>query len=254
MECGLFMQKVLVTGASVGIGRETAVLFAAHGAQVIINYNSSEAEAQETLRMVEAVGGKGYLAKADVSDAAAVADLIHEAVRLMDGLDVLVNNAGVARSIPFDDLDAVTVNDWDVVNKTNVESIFFCCREAAKVMQESSCIINLASISGMLPRGTSIPYSVSKAAVIHLTKCLANVFSPKIRVNSVSPGITQNTRWNANNANFNLKEYQAGAAAIPMKRLGNPSDIAAAILYLASDQASYITGINLPVEGGMNVK
>ncbi|MDR1490708.1 MAG: SDR family oxidoreductase [Desulfovibrio sp.] len=248
------MQKVLVTGASVGIGRETAVLFAKQGAQVVINYNSSEAEAGETLRMVEAAGGKGYLAKADVSDDSAASALIHEAVRLMDGLNVLVNNAGITRFIPFDDLDAVTSDDWDILYKTNVESIFFCCREAAKVMPEGSCIINLASISGILPRGSSIPYSVSKAAIIHLTKCLANVFSPKIRVNSVSPGVIQNTRWNAGNANFNLEKYQSGTNAIPMKRLGNPSDIASAILYLASDQASYITGVNLPVEGGMSVK
>ena len=248
------MQKVLVTGASVGIGRETAVLFAKQGAQVVINYNGSEAEARETLRMVEAAGGKGYLAKADVSNEAAAAALIHEAVRLMDGMNILINNAGITRFIPFDDLDAVTSDDWDVLYKTNVESIFFCCREAAKVMPEGSCIVNLASVSGMLPRGSSIPYAVSKAAIIHLTKCLANVFSPKIRVNSVSPGTVQNTRWNAGNPNFDLGKYQSGGEAVPMKRLGNPSDIASAILYLASEQASYVTGINLPVEGGMSVK
>ena len=248
------MKKVLVTGASVGIGRETAVLFAKQGAKVVINYNSSEAEAQETLSMVEAAGGTGYLARADVSDADAAKALIHEAVRLMDGLDVLVNNAGITRFIPFNDLDAVTVEDWDSLYKTNVESIFFCCREAAKVMAEGSSIINLASISGMLPRGSSIPYSVSKAAIIHLTKCLAKVLSPKIRVNCVSPGIIQNTRWNDNNTNFNLENYQSGANEVPMKRLGDPSDIAAAILYLASDQASYVTGINLPVEGGINIR
>ena len=248
------MQKVLVTGASIGIGREIAVAFARQGAQVVINYNSSEADANETLRLVEATGIKGYLAKADVSDEKAAATLIRKAADLMDGLNVLVNNAGITRFIPFGDLDAVTAEDWDVLYKTNVESMFFCSREAAKIMPEGSCIINLASISGMMPRGSSIPYAVSKAAIIHLTKCLATALSPKIRVNSVSPGTIQNTRWNSSNPSFDQDEYQSRANSIPMKRLGEPSDIAGAVLYLASDQASYVTGINLPVEGGLSVK
>ena len=248
------MQKVLITGASVGIGRETAVLFAKQGAQVVINYKSAESDAQETLRLVEAAGGKGYLAQADVSDASAAAALIHEAARLMDGLNVLVNNAGITRFIPFGDLDSVTAEDWDVLYKTNVQSMFFCCREAAKVMPEGSCIVNLASSSGMRPRGSSIPYAVSKAAILHLTECLANVLAPRIRVNSVSPGTIQDTRWNTGNANFNLEQYQAGAKDIPMQRLGYADDIAPAIVYLASQEAQYITGINLPVEGGMSVK
>ena len=248
------MQKVLVTGASVGIGRETAIAFAKQGAQVVINYNSSEADAKETLRLVEEAGGVGFILKADVSDETCAKTLVREASRLMDGLNVLINNAGITRFIPFDDLDSATAEVWDTLYKTNVESIFFCCREAAKIMPAGSCIVNLASISGMLPRGSSIPYSVSKAAIIHLTKCLANVLSPKIRVNSVSPGTIQNTRWNASNPNFDLESYQAGAEGFPMKRLGEPEDIASAIVFLASDQASYITGANLPVEGGGCVK
>ena len=233
-----------------GIGRATAVAFAKQGAQVVINYKSSEVEAQETLRLVEASGGKGFLAKADVSVEAAAATLIREAERLMGGLNVLVNNAGVTRFIPFDDLDAATADVWDSLYKINVESIFFCCREAAKIMPEGSSIVNLSSVAGMSPRGSSIPYAVSKAAIIHLTKCLATVLAPRIRVNSVSPGTIQNTRWNATNPNFDMDKYQGRANATPMKRLGEPSDIADAILYLASGQASYVTGTNLPVEGG----
>ena len=248
------MQKVLITGASVGIGRETAVAFAKQGAQIVINYNSSETDAMETLRLVEEAGGKGFIAQADVSCEKAAAELVRKAAELMDGLDVLVNNAGITRFIPFGDLDAVTTEDWDVLYKTNVESMFFCCREAAKLMPEGGCIVNLASVSGMMPRGSSIPYSVSKAAIIHLTKCLAGVLSPKIRVNSVSPGVIQNTRWNSTNANFNPEKYQSGAEDVPMKRLGEPGDIAAAVLYLASPQACYVTGVNLPVEGGLNIK
>ena len=248
------MQKVLVTGASVGIGRAAAVAFAKQGAQVVINYKSAEAEAQETLRLVEATGGKGFLAQADVSDEAAVTAFIRQAEHMMGGLNVLVNNAGITRFIPFQDLDAATADVWDSLYKINVESIFFCCREAAKVMPEGSSIVNLASVSGMMPRGSSIPYAVSKAAIIHLTKCLALVLAPKIRVNSVSPGVIQNTRWNATNPDFDMEQYQSRASLVPMKRLGEPLDIAEAILYLASEQASYITGANLPVEGGATLK
>ena len=248
------MQKVLVTGASIGIGREIAVAFARQGSQVVINYVRAEADAQETLRLVEAAGSTGYLAQADVSDENAAAALVRKAADLMGGLNVLVNNAGITRFIPFNNLDAVTSEDWDVLYKTNVTSMFFCAREAAKVMPEGSCIVNLASVSGMRPRGSSIPYAVSKAAIIHLTQCLAATLSPKIRVNSVSPGAIQDTRWNSTNLSFNQEEYQSKAKAVPMKRLGNPGDIAAAVLYLASDQASYVTGINLPVEGGVYLK
>jgi len=250
------MQKVLVTGASVGIGRQTAVAFAKQGAQIVINYRKDEEQAKETLRLVEEAGGKGYLCRADVSDEAEAARLISDAAGLLGGLDVLVNNAGVTKFIPFSDLDSATADVWDSLYKINVESIFFCSRAAAKVMQKQDkggCIINLASVSGMMPRGSSIPYSVSKAAIIHLTKCLAQVLSPKIRVNSVSPGVVQNTRWNSTNPGFNLETYQAGAAGIPLKRLGNPEDIAGAVVFLASDAASYITGANIPLEGGMNI-
>lgn len=251
------MQKrVLVTGASVGIGRQTAIAFAKQGAKVVINYRKDEKQAEETLRLVEEAGGRGYLCRADVSDEAEAAGLIAEAAVLLGGLDVLVNNAGVTKFIPFNDLDAVTADDWDNLYKINVESIFFCSRAASKIMQQQDkggCIVNLASVAGMLPRGSSVPYSVSKAAIIHLTKCLAKVLAPKVRVNSVSPGVIQNTRWNTTNPSFNLQTYQAGAENIPLKRLGNPEDIAEAIVFLASDAASYITGANLPVEGGINV-
>jgi 3-oxoacyl-[acyl-carrier protein] reductase len=249
-------QKVLVTGASVGIGRQAALAFARHGAQVVINYRQAEAEAQETLAQVERAGARGWILKADVAREDEAARLVKEAAEKLGGLDVLVNNAGVTEFIPFPDLDAATAEVWDRLYKTNVESIFFCSRAAAKIMkaQESGgSIINLASVAGMLPRGSSIPYSVSKAAIIHLTKCLANVLAPKIRVNSVSPGVIQNTRWNASNKSFNPESYRAGAAGIPLKRLGEPEDIAEAIYYLGSDASSFVTGINLPVEGGANI-
>lgn len=251
------MQKVLVTGASVGIGRLTAIRFARSGAQIVINYNSSEDGAKETLRLVEEAGGKGHILKADVSCDKQAAELIKKAAEIMGGLDVLVNNAGVTKFIPFTDLDSVTSEDFSSLYKINVESIFFASRAAAKIMEQQKgggCIINLASISGMVPRGSSIPYSVTKAAIIHLTQCLAQVMAPNVRVNSVSPGTIQNTRWNSTNQKYDKNAYQSQANDFPLKRLGEPEDIAGAIYFLASPEASYITGINLPVEGGIYVR
>jgi ketoreductase RED2 len=105
----------------------------------------------------------------------------------------------------------------------------------------------------MLPRGSSIPYAVSKAAIIHLTKILAQVLAPKIRVNSVSPGAIRNTRWNAGNPDFDPEKYLANARKTPLQRPGEPGDIAEAVCYLASSAASFVTGVNLPVEGGVNI-
>ena len=251
------MQKVLITGASVGIGRLTAIKFAQNGAEIVINYKSSEEGAKETLRLVEEAGGKGHILKADVSDVSQADNLVKKSAEIMGGLDVLVNNAGATKFIPFKDIDGVAPEDWGSLYKTNVESIFYCSRAAAKVMEKQQnvgAIINLASISGMIPSGSSIPYSVTKAAIIHLTKCLAQVMAPKIRVNSVSPGIIQNTRWNLSNEKFDMDAYQSRAGIIPLKRLGEPEDIAEAIYFLASNEASYITGANLPVEGGIYIK
>jgi NAD(P)-dependent dehydrogenase (short-subunit alcohol dehydrogenase family) len=253
----MMAQKVLVSGASVGIGRQAALAFARHGARVAINYRQAEADAKETLALVEKAGGSGFIIRADVSAEDEAARLVQAAAEKLGGLDTLVNNAGITEFIPFPDLDAVTAAIWDRLYKNNVESIFFCSRAAAKIMgaqETGGSIVNLASVSGMLPRGSSIPYSVSKAAIIHLTKCLANVLAPKVRVNSVSPGIIQNTRWNSTNKNFDPEAYRAGAGAVPLKRLGEPEDIAEAIYYLGSAELSgFVTGVNLPVEGGANI-
>ncbi|MGI6004490.1 MAG: SDR family NAD(P)-dependent oxidoreductase [Christensenellales bacterium] len=249
--------KVLVTGASVGIGRATAVAFAGRGHSVVINYRKAEKDAEETLRLVEAAGGTGYLLQADVSDEADAARAVNEAAELLGGLDVLVNNAGVTRFIPFSQLDDATEEVWTSLYKTNVESIFFCSRAASKIMKaqpQGGAIVNLASVAGMLPNGSSIPYAVTKAAIIHLTKCLARELAPEIRVNCVSPGVIQNTRWNSTNPNFDPEAFRANTQTIPLGKLGNPEDIAEAIYYLCSDAAGFITGINLPVEGGANVR
>lgn len=244
---------VIVTGASVGIGRAAAIALGEKGASVVVNYARSEDSAKETMEAVIAAGGQAVICQADVSKEADAKKLIDFTVATYGRVDVLVNNAGITAFIPFSDLDSATAEVWEKLYRTNVEGAFFCSREASKVMkaQGKGSIINLASKAGMRPAGSSIPYCVSKAAVIHLTECLAVTLAPEIRVNCVSPGLITNTRWNAGRADFNLEKYLAdGAKSAPLNRIGEPDDIAKAILYLASDDSSFCTGVNIAVDGG----
>jgi 3-oxoacyl-[acyl-carrier protein] reductase len=179
----------LVIGASVGIGRQAALAFARHGAQVAINYRQAEADARETLALVEKAGGSGFIIKADVSVPDEATGLVQAAAEKLGRLDVLVNNAGVTEFILFPDLDAVTAELWDRLYRNHVESIFFCSRAAGKIMKAQEAggsIVNLASVSGMLLRGSSIPYSVSKAAIIHHH---AHLLLPALSPHDVLPKI-----------------------------------------------------------------
>ncbi len=250
----MIKEKVVIgTGASVGIGRAAAVALGGQGAKVVVNYVSARDSAQETADAVAAAGGQAVLCQADVSKEADAKRLVEFAVSTYGRLDVLVNNAGITAFIPFSDLDSATAEVWDRLYRTNVEGAFFCSREAAKVMkaQGKGSIINLSSRAGMRPVGSSIPYSVSKAAVLHLTECLAATLAPEIRVNCVSPGTIGGTRWNAGRVGFDEEAYRKNAEShTPLGRLGEPDDIAKAILYLASDDSCFCTGINIPVDGG----
>jgi ketoreductase RED2 len=179
--------------------------------------------------------------------------LVKEAVDALGRLDILVNNAGATRFIPFDDLEAVTEEAWDALYDVNVKGAFFCARAAAPQMREvgGGSIINIASQSGLQPVGSSIPYSVSKAAMIHLTRCLAKVLAPDIRVNALAPGFVGETRWYDE-----LDDYEARAASAAestlMGRTASPQDVAEAAAYLAVADAP-ITGVVLSVDGGAHL-
>lgn len=243
---------VLVTGAGVGIGKETAVAFAKEGATVFVNYSRSSSEAEQTCAEITTFGGKAYPVCANVADEESVRKMFKEIEQKCGGLDILVNNAGITDFIPFSNLDAATAEVWDRLYKVNVEGTFFCAREASKLMKGrmGAAIINLSSQAGMRAFGSAIPYSVSKAGVIHLTECLAVTLAPDIRVNCVSPGAVENTRWNARRSDFDPEKNRIeNGAKIPLKRLAQPDDIAKAILFLA-DEEGYYTGVTLPVDGG----
>lgn len=244
---------VVVTGGSAGIGREAVRRFARKGASVVINYVSSEKDARETLRLVEEEGGTAVMHRANVANVDEAEGLIAAAVETFGRLDILINNAGATSFIPYADLDALTPDVWERTYQVNVMGTFFCSRAAAKAMKKTGggVIVNNASLSGHRTVGSSIPYAVSKSAVLHLTRCLAVTLGPDVRVNSVTPGYITDTRWNEGRENFDAESVNARTAAItPMRRMGSAVDIARAMVFLASDEASFITGTDLRVDGG----
>jgi 3-oxoacyl-[acyl-carrier protein] reductase len=246
-------KSVIVTGASVGMGRAAAMKFGKLGAKVVVNYARAEADAAETVAAIRSAGGTAILRQGDVSKEEDCKKIVAAAVREFGRLDILVNNAGTTAFIPFADLDAATPEVWTRLYSVNVVGAFMMARAAAREMRKTGggVVINNASVSGHRPRGSSIPYCSSKAALLHLTSCLAVALGPDIRVNSVSPGFIEDTRWNADRKDYDA--HQAHDDAVEqslLKRTGGADDVADAILFLASDQSAFCTGIDVVVDGG----
>lgn len=235
---------VLITGGSRGIGRACAVAFGQAGATVVLSYAGNEAAAAEA---VKAAGSKARSVRFDVADTAACAAAVEEIVRAEGRLDVLVNNAGVA-------IDGLAVRikdaDWDRQLDTNLKGSFALCRAAARPMmkQRAGAIVNLTSVVGETGNVGQAAYAASKAGLIGLTKALAReLASRNVRVNAVSPGFidTDMTAGLAPDLKEKITE------SIPLGRLGSADEVAKAVLFLASDAASYVTGEVLKVNGGM---
>lgn len=246
-------KAVVVTGASAGMGREAARQFAAHGAMVVVNYVKAEASAMETVDCIRKAGGAAVVCQGDVSKDEDARRLVATAVKEFGRLDVLVNNAGVTHFIPFTDLEAATPEVWRKLYDTNVAGAFFCARAAAPEMRKNGggVIVNNASVAGHRPNGSSIPYCCSKAALLHLTRCLAVALGPDIRVNSVSPGFIEDTRWHAGRADYDAEQARGpGIEQSLVKRVGTTADVAAAILFLASEESSFSSGVDILVDGG----
>ncbi len=244
-------KSALVTGASRGIGRGIALSLARQGAEVAINYRSSKEEAEEVQGEIEKIGRRSIIVQADVSQKEAVEKMVAEVKKAFGKIDILVNNAGIAIFKPFDQL---TEEDWDKTLAVNLKSQFLCAKAVVPLMKErgSGRIINLASIaSGGVGVGflNLAHYCASKGGVVALTEELAMELSPLgINVNAVAPGIIDTDMT----AGFK-KDPQimtALMARILKKRLGRPEDIGAAVAFLSSDEADYITGTVLYVDGG----
>ena len=237
----------IVTGGSRGIGRATALELARQGATVVINYNKNAEEAQKLVAQIEEAGGKGRAIQADVSVGADAQRLIEETVKTFGRLDILVNNAGITRD---NLLMRMNEADWDAVLDTNLKGAYLCTKAALRPMLKAKGgrIINVSSVSGLAGSGGQANYSAAKAGLIGFTKAIAReVASRSITVNAVAPGFIETDMTNELAAEFKQKAL----AQIPLERFGKPEDIAAAIAFLASDAASYITGQTLGVDGGM---
>jgi 3-oxoacyl-[acyl-carrier protein] reductase len=237
----------IITGASRGIGRAVAIELAKNGAKVVINFAGNRAAAEQVLAAVKENGGEAILHQADVADSAAVEAMFKAATDAFGRVDILVNNAGITRD---NLLLRMKEEEWDAVMNTNLKGIFNCTKVAAKIMmkQRSGKIINMTSVVGLMGNAGQANYAAAKAGVVGFTKATAKeLASRNITVNAIAPGFitTDMTAVLSGDVKADL------AKQIPLGRLGAPEDIAAAVLFLASDAAGYITGQTLAVDGGM---
>lgn len=240
-------KKALVTGASRGIGRAIALALAAEGADVAVNYAGSEAAAKEVAAEIEAMGRKAFVIQADISSNAAATEMIDKVVAEFGRIDILVNNAGITRDGL---LMRMKEEDWDAVLTTNLKGVFNCTKASIKYMmkQRAGHIVSISSVVGLMGNAGQANYAAAKAGVIGFTKAVAKEVAARgITVNAVAPGFIQTDMTKV----LSEKVVEGMKASIPLARLGDPEDIAKAVVFLASDDASYITGQTLNVDGGM---
>ncbi|MBI4165587.1 MAG: glucose 1-dehydrogenase [Acidobacteria bacterium] len=240
-------QVALVTGAGKRIGRVIALTLARAGADVVVNYNRSRAEALRTVREIESLGVRALAIRADISRPAQARAMFAAAHRKFGRLDILVNNAAIFFERKWDDL---TERDWDRILGINLKGTFFCAQAAARIMKKQETggrIINVSSLGGLEAWPSYAHYCASKAGVIMLTRCLAKALAPTILVNSVAPGSIlvegeEQGEWSENV----LK-------TTPLQKAGRPEDVAEAVLFLAT-RGDFITGQVIAVDGGKSAK
>lgn len=248
----LAKKLAVITGAGSGIGRATALRFAEEGAAVCVADIDAEG-GQQTVRQIEAAGGRGIFRRADISHESEIRDLMDSAARELGGLDILVNDAA---AFVFGSVEKASEEDWDRVLNVNVKGYAFCSKYAIPHMRRrgGGAIVNLGSISAFIAQPAFVPYNTSKGAILQLTRCLAYDHAPdNIRVNCVCPGAidTPATSKHAKTEGKTKEQLVKELAALQLiKRMGEPREIANAVLFLASDEASFITGATLMVDGG----
>jgi glucose 1-dehydrogenase len=252
-------QKALVTGANSGIGRATAIALGQAGADVVVNWVAGEEAAQQVVQEVTAHGVRAYAHRADVSQEDQVQAMFQKMIQEFGTIDILVNNAGLQRDSPFHQM---TLQQWNTVLGVNLTGQFLCAREAIReflrrgVVKEVSCaagkIICMSSVHEVIPWAGHANYAASKGGIMMLMKSIAQEYAPqRIRINSICPGAVRTPinrpAWSTPQA------YSALLTLIPYKRIGEPEDIARTVVWLASDQADYVTGASLFVDGGMTL-
>jgi len=244
----------IVTGGGTGIGRAVSESLARAGARaVVINYSRSKEDAEATAASLKALGCEGAAHQASVADDTQVKAMIEETVGRFGRLDVLVNNAGTTHFIVHADLDAVTDQVWDEIIGVNLKGTFYCSRAAAPALKKArGAIVNVASVAGTRAVGSSIPYGVSKAAVLQLTRNLAMALAPDVRVNAVAPGLVA-TRWFRKPFGEQSASEQESrtAASTPLQEVATAEHVAQAVMgFLGSD---LVTGEFILVDGGKHL-
>ena len=237
-------RTALVTGAGHRVGRALALALAARGMRVAIHYHRSEAQALETLARVEAQGGDGALFHADLVQPEAPAQLVAEVGERMGALDVLVNSAAGMERTPVGE---VTVEQWDRIFALNLRAPFFCAQAAAPALRaRRGAIVNIADLAAFETWPAYVPHGISKAGIVQMTRALARVLAPEVRVNAVAPGaVLLPEEWEESTA-------ESLASTTPLARLGSAEDVAQAVLYLLD--ADYVTGETIIVDGGRHVR
>ncbi len=256
---GLAGKNALITGASSGIGQAIAIRLATEGCNIAINYRKSSEDAEETEEMaiqracgqVEECGMKSLLVQGDVSQEEDIIEMVNTVVEQFGSLDILINNAGIQKECPSHE---ISTKDFDNVLSVNLRGAFLCAREAIKhfLEQNRGIIINISSVHEIIPRPFYASYSISKGGMENLTKTLALEYAEHgIRVNAIAPGATItpiNQAWVDDPQQKAIVESH-----IPMGRAGTAEEMAAAVAFLASDEAAYITGQTLFIDGGLTL-
>ncbi len=235
-------KTALVTGGALRVGRTIALKLAERGANVAINFNRSAEAAKQTVADIESLGVRGYAVQADLAQVDQIKQMVDAVINHFGALDVLVNNAAIYEKTP---LSTVTEKDWSRHLDINLRGSFFCAKYAGEYMlsRGHGKIINFADWAGERPYTDYLPYCISKAGVIAMTKGLAKVFAPKIQVNSIAPGPILLP------PDFTAEETQKVVDATPLKRIGSPQDIAATVVFLI-EGSDFITGTMINVDGG----
>jgi glucose 1-dehydrogenase len=252
-------QKALVTGGSSGIGEGCALALGAAGAAVVVNYHSDGDEAERVVAAIRQTGGEALAIQCDVSREDEVQAMFAQAIEHFGTLDILINNAGLQQDAPFHQM---TLRQWERVIGVNLTGQFLCAREAVReflrrgvvpgVSRAAGKIVCMSSVHEVIPWGGHVNYAASKGGIMQLMKSMAQELAPqKIRVNSVAPGAIKTSinrqAWDTPEALHSLLKL------IPDGRIGEPDDIARAVVWLASDQSDYITGATIFVDGGMTL-
>ena len=236
---------VLITGAATGIGRATAKLFAREGAVVAVNHLNQHGLVKELQQECKSLSGSIIELSADISQADAVNDMAEALLNQTGKIDILVNNAGLSIVKPFLELNE---NEWDKIINTDLKSVFLCCQALIPAMQkQGGVIINIASELAYSGRAKFSAYTAAKGGVISLTRSLAKEFAPDIRINAVAPGPTQTPLLETENQ---TPGHEESLEDIPLQRYAEPEEIAATILFLASDRARFYCGEVLSPNGG----